>query len=230
MQTVKTLTIWNLIIKMNKKLKILHVNIQSINNETKTILLQQLINISEPDIISLNETFLKPNKALKIAGYQIYRSDRLVRKGGGAALCIKNTLNGSMIDLTYKLVHENGVGFQLDLKNNKKISIFSLYSSPSTRINPDIFDFINKNHDNSIIIGDLNSKNTMWYCAKTDPKGEILENILNSYDLHILNSPDYTFIRGKSVLDLSICSNSVRNFFFTLTKFSTSKSATNKLL
>ncbi|CAF0950180.1 unnamed protein product [Brachionus calyciflorus] len=53
----------------------------------------------------------------------------------------------------------------------------------------------------------------MWHYQKKDPKGEILESIINLHNLHVLNCPKYTFNRGKSVLDLSICSNSIRGYF-----------------
>lgn len=99
------------------------------------------------------------------------------------------------------------------LKNNEKLNIFSFYFSPTTRINPDVFEFINNNFKNNVLLGDVNAKNTMWHCPKNDPKGEILENLLNEHNLHILNSDGVTYERGKSVLDLSICSNSVRNKF-----------------
>ena len=64
-----------------------------------------------------------------------------------------------------------------------------------------------------IILGDLNAKNTMWHCTNTDTKGEVLENIVCEFSWHILNSTKHTYIRGNSVLDLSICSNPIRNFF-----------------
>ncbi|RNA43760.1 hypothetical protein BpHYR1_043464, partial [Brachionus plicatilis] len=53
----------------------------------------------------------------------------------------------------------------------------------------------------------------MWHCKSTDPKGEVLENILSELNMHVLNSSKCTYNRGKSVLDLSICSNSIRKYF-----------------
>ncbi|RNA21918.1 AP-like endonuclease reverse transcriptase, partial [Brachionus plicatilis] len=154
-----------------------------------------------------------PKKPLNLLNYNVYRPDRLFRKGGGAAICIKKTLSGNPIDLSNILTHENGIGCELDLKNNKKLAIFSIYCSPCTRINPEIFDHIKNKHLNSVIIGDLNAKNSMWHCKSTDPKGEVLENILSELNMHVLNSSKCTYNRRKSVLDLSICSNSIRKYF-----------------
>ncbi|RNA11529.1 AP-like endonuclease reverse transcriptase, partial [Brachionus plicatilis] len=210
---MKTKTSSSIPTMMNNKLKILHLNAQSIVNESKKILLQNLIESTDPDVISINETFLKPKKPLNLLNYNVYRSDRLFRKGGGAAICIKKTLSGNPIDLSNILTHENGIGYELDLKNNKKLAIFSIFCSPCTRINPEIFDHIKNKHINSVIIGDLNAKNSMWHCKSTDPKGEVLENILSELNMHVLNSSKRTYNRGKSVLNLYICSNSIRKYF-----------------
>ena len=97
---------------MNNKLIILHLNIQSIISESKKIQLQHLIETTNPDLISLNETFLKPKNAFKIPNFKIFRSDRLGRKGGGAAICVRDSLKGSVIDISNHLKHENGIGFE----------------------------------------------------------------------------------------------------------------------
>lgn len=156
---------------------------------------------------------MKPKNTLEITNFTIFRSDRLNRKGGGAAICIKNSLVGSVIDITKHLIHENGIGFELELKNNNKLAIFSFYISPCTRLNLELFEHLTKKFKNFIIIGDFNAKNSMWHCQSTDPKGEVLENFISEFNLHVLNCPKNTFNRGKSVLDLSICSNYIRNFF-----------------
>ncbi|RMZ95482.1 RNA-directed DNA polymerase from transposon X, partial [Brachionus plicatilis] len=53
----------------------------------------------------------------------------------------------------------------------------------------------------------------MWNCSNNNPKGKILENALIEFNLHILNCPTFTYNRGKSVLDLSLCSNSMFKYF-----------------
>ena len=76
----------------NNKLILLHFNIHSIIQNSKQIQLRHLINKHSPDIISLNETWLKPTSQLCIEGYTIIRSDRESRTGGGAALCIRSNI------------------------------------------------------------------------------------------------------------------------------------------
>ncbi|RNA10385.1 putative flavin-containing monoamine oxidase A [Brachionus plicatilis] len=161
----------------------------------------------------LYETFLKPKNTLEITNFTIYRSHRLNGKGGGASICIKNSLVGSVVDITNHLIHENLIGFELELKNNNKLAIFSFYISPCTRLNLELFEHLTKIFKNSILICDFNAKNSMWQCQSTDPKEEVLENFISEFNLHVLNCSKNTFNRGKSVMDLSICSNSMRNFF-----------------
>ncbi len=61
--------------------KILHVNIRSIKTKQKQILLKNLINKHDPDIISLNETYLTNKSKLQIEGFDIIRADRIAKKG-----------------------------------------------------------------------------------------------------------------------------------------------------
>lgn len=54
----------------------------------------QYINIHNPDIILIQETFLKPKTKFSIPNYTIYRNDR-DSKGGGTAILVKTTLTHS---------------------------------------------------------------------------------------------------------------------------------------
>ena len=199
---------------MSNHLKIIHLNIQSIDSETKKLQLTRLAQIHKTDIISINETFLKPNKNLEIDGYSIIRSDRqLPKKGGGAALCIKNNLVFQEIDLSSVKKFDEATGVLLSIDDHLKIAIFSIYSSPSNPLNLDLLEYIEKNYKNFIITGDFNAKSKLWFCEKDYPKGILLENFSIATKSQILNCQSPTYERGKSVLDLSICSNSVFKFF-----------------
>ena len=74
----------------NNPLKILHLNCQSIVKPHKKIQLHNITNIYQPGIISLNETFLKPEIECKLDNYTVIRNDR---QGGKTAFCIKNNLS-----------------------------------------------------------------------------------------------------------------------------------------
>ena len=118
--------------KMNshKFMNFLHINTQSIApskiNTPKSAQLETLIGKINPDIISINETFLKPKNQFLIDGYQILRNDRVGKKGGGCALCIKNSIPGTSIPMTIKLLQDNALGFEFETLNKTKLAIFTI--------------------------------------------------------------------------------------------------------
>ena len=47
---------------------------------------------NEFDILSINETNLKPQQSFSLPGYNIYRNDRENKLGGGVLLAIRNNI------------------------------------------------------------------------------------------------------------------------------------------
>ncbi|RNA17251.1 RNA-directed DNA polymerase from mobile element jockey-like, partial [Brachionus plicatilis] len=143
-----------------------------------------------------------------------YRGDRLDRRGGGSAICIKDNLISEEISLTNISKLDNAIGCELTIDHNFKLAIFSIYSSPSNKIiNEDLLFYISEHYKNFIITGDFNAKNKVWYCDKENLSGNLVEEFLTKKNCHILNCSKPTYIRSKSILDLSICSNSILKFF-----------------
>lgn len=62
------------------KIKIMHLNIRSIKTATKQTQLKELTIKHNPDIISLNETYLTDKSSLTIEGYNIIHADRTAKK------------------------------------------------------------------------------------------------------------------------------------------------------
>ncbi|RNA15054.1 AP-like endonuclease reverse transcriptase [Brachionus plicatilis] len=194
-------------------LKILHINIHSSNSDTKILQLTRLIQIFKIDIISINETFLKPNDPFSLPGFTIVRDDRLQSRGGGTALCIKDSIEFHEIPRLCSATHENIVGVNITIGKNEKLAIFTIYSSPSTVLNDETLHFINSHFPKFIIVGDLNSKSKTWHFIKENTNGEILENFINASNCHVLNCEKPTFPRGNSIIDLTICSPNMDDFF-----------------
>ncbi|KAG5876411.1 hypothetical protein JTB14_006207 [Gonioctena quinquepunctata] len=70
-----------------------HVNVRSLVPHLNDLHL--VIKEKKYDVIGLTETWLHPeipDRALDIEGYRFIRSDRLVRRGGGTGVYIKNNL------------------------------------------------------------------------------------------------------------------------------------------
>ena len=165
-------------------------------------------------MISINETFLKPQYDLQINDYTIYRHDRLTHRGGGTALGIKNNIMGKQINFNNTILKEYAVGF-LAKTNQGEIAIISLYIAPSNdNLNIKLFEFLAK-FKKLIIVGDLNAKSKLWYCLNDNKRGLELESVISKLNLSILNNRKPTFTKSNSILDLSICSRSMRMIFAT---------------
>ena len=136
--------------KMNKPLKITHLNCKSLRN--KIIDTIDLINAEEIYILCLNETHLNENDhhTNSIICYNIIRNDRLHSRGGGVAIILKKTNqiqnNKSTKEAEY---------ITIELKNNLKI--MATYNHPKSKSNLNyIADFV-KNNNNVIILGRFNA-------------------------------------------------------------------------
>jgi len=197
---------------MITNLSILHLNIRSIIASDKKAQLDQLIYLHNPDFISLNETFLKPTHSLVIEGYEVFRHDRQIRKGGGAALCVRNSIKGKLITFDDSVLDEYAVGF-LAKTAYGEVAIFTLYITPSNKVlNARLFAFITK-FNKFILTGDLNAKSKLWHCPSDNKRGLELESLLAKHTLHILNNKRPTYKSSKCIIDLSICPNSMMQKF-----------------
>jgi exonuclease III len=139
-----------------------HLNIQSLFN--KSIDLHNLLLQYSFDLFSLNETWLKThmnNSCLYLDGYKIFRLDRMVKKGGGVAILVKNSYNAS-IENTLLTDNVELLHVSLQLPASKAINIISVYKPPHVSVGNFLSDMgtllssINYNSFPLIIVGDIN--------------------------------------------------------------------------
>jgi len=158
------------------------------------------------DVLCLQETFLKPTKNFSLPGYSVVRKDREGMLKGGLLTLIKDTLNYTEIkpqgDIECILVKIK--------TDNSYITVANLYISPSSDLDTNLLAslFTTK----TIIVGDLNSKNTIWGSPDTDQRGLAIENLMDNNNFITLNNgqPTYTHHNGsRSHLDLSIVCNTL---------------------
>lgn len=141
----------------------LDINVGSVIHETKKIQLQNLINKLNPDIISLNETYLKAKNDLVIDGYNIIRADRQIKIGGGAALCIKSAITAKINPTSFSPLDKI---CRITIKTkNSELAIFTIYSPPKAALCNTFCDYATKKHKHFIIVGDFNAKNRLWHCS-----------------------------------------------------------------
>ena len=88
--TVHTHTIPTQVWKMSSTnfINISHINISSIIQKTKQIILNDYLINNNIHILSINETHLKQHHNFELTGYKIYRKDRICKKKGGVALAV----------------------------------------------------------------------------------------------------------------------------------------------
>jgi len=87
------------------------------------------------------------------------------------------------------------------------ITICSLYSSRSHNISEQLLnDLMQQLPEPTLILGDVNSYNTLWGSDITDARGMIFENFLNSNNMVVLNSgaPTRVALNTETAIDVSI--------------------------
>ena len=141
----------------SKLTKILHWNCNSITNKLDEF--KSFLSQNKPDIVSLNEIKCDSYDKLNIHDYNVIFKCRS-NKGGSVALLINDRIKfvESNIDKEFE---EEVVGFTCKI-NNTTISFFSYYNPPSREINVNIFNFIQNNAINYLIMGDLNAKSILF--------------------------------------------------------------------
>lgn len=169
--------------------------------------LRQLTSTLKPDLICLQETFLKPNKQINFPGFTSIRKDRIELKGGLLILVRENIKFHETItnkDIEYQSI-------QILLENNESITIKNVYCPPSDDISKyqEIFE---NNNNKTIIMGDFNAHHIVWGCHDTNKRGQNVENFISQNNLTFLNTGTPTFYKlntHPSAIDLTISTNNI---------------------
>lgn len=170
--------------------------------------LVHIVNTFKPFILSLSETWLKPNYTFKIPGYSCLRNDR-ADGYGGVCLLVRNSHLISPLPLPS---HSDDFSIIAAIVNN--ICYVSVYiPHPSLRVFSEIRNIISLLPHPFMILGDFNSHHTSWGSSFSNCYGHELLDILDSYDLCILNTGSPTRLtkpdEAISAIDLSICTSNL---------------------
>ena len=125
---------------MSKNLSIIHLNCRSLvaNFDTVCNFLQTLN--CKFDIIALSETWFNENtcnEIFSLNGYNLYTCNRKNKRGGGVLLFVSNKYSCVNIVENMTLDIDNCleiITVELELYNNKKVSIGCLYRAPNSNI------------------------------------------------------------------------------------------------
>ena len=143
-------------------LVVMQLNIQDVSSKRSQLidLVDNSVHNKHVDIVLISKTWLtahSPN--LTIPGYELYRQDRVQKKGGGVAILASSKLHCMVRqDLSSKLEETECVTVEIKLKSGDSCLVSSMYQPP--------------NSDTSIFIASYNS----LICAmkKEKPRGIII--------------------------------------------------------
>lgn len=190
----------------NIYLKILQWNICSVRY--KIDYLKLLVNEYTPNIIILNETWLKKEHNLYFRNFTVVRNDRADGYGGVATL-VKSNIPFSQIvvnDATFP------AGFQYVAIKINNLTVVNMYCPPNIPIQPKFWErFVKSFHNPLIMVGDLNAHHASWDTTHTNKSGRTVHNLMSECELVVLNDGSSTrFTQDKnqtSAVDLTMCSS-----------------------
>ncbi|KAL7403374.1 hypothetical protein ABVT39_028188 [Epinephelus coioides] len=161
-------------------------------------------------VASVNETFLSPHIDFSLPGYDIIRSDRPQGKGGGVALLIKRPVvyHETTISLNPEQAQNNEfVTARVKLSPNSSMLLMSVYCPPGVTPSTHLFQETLLKEKTVVIMGDFNAKHSSFNNKSTNQSGIILNNIIEQFDLVLLNNDEPTHYSSSynSVDILDLC-------------------------
>lgn len=177
------------------------------------------------DIILLSETWLEPETRWLVRNFDVIRSDRIGRRGGGVAVLVRNGVRYRSCSES-DFYNANGAveicGIEI-FCNSGKCLILSVYKPPQVGLSLlEWQQFFSQFNGNFLMGGDLNAHNITWGSHYTCPAGQKLMDTCLDLGLHILNDGSVTRIgtpySQESAIDLSItnCSSFVSSHWETV--------------
>ena len=207
------------IIKMAPQtIKIMLWNAQSIYSTGTFGEFQKIVEETKPNIICLVETWLNPNKNLKLKGFQVFRKDRDAN-GGGIAILTKLELDAKSLNIPNV---NNGLCEHLGITitfNNSPLNIVTLYNPHGNHGNRELCNELNQYmtgiQGKTILCGDFNARHPTWDTNGTNPAGTDLYQFISTARQLSLLTPQNLGTRknfrgnGDSTIDLFIGDSSL---------------------
>lgn len=187
--------------------KIIQWNINSVKNQYEQ--LQELVIKENVDLVCLQETNLKINQTIKIKNYSCFNKIRVncLAASGGASILVNMKHYHKELNLNTEM---EAIAIQTMI-NNTNLTICNIYINNKYEMNiNELENLIDQLPQPFLITGDFNSHNTLWGSHKTDIRGKIIEKLIISRNLILLNNLQPTHFNlttgNTSVIDLTICS------------------------
>ncbi|XP_035233534.1 uncharacterized protein LOC118205351 [Stegodyphus dumicola] len=187
--------------------KFMFFNCNGIKSQVTEI--KDYINRHSLDIVLFNETHLRTTDSLKIANFDVFRSDRIHNRGGGTAIAAKRYLKCCK----FALPIFNSIEACACILNSKGVEylIVSIYKPPGNSLNTQDLDYIARLGYPTIIAGDMNCKNTNWNCRTNNQDGIVLYNYIINNNVQIFAPTEHTYCpmtrSNSDILDIMLTFN-----------------------
>ena len=151
--------------------------------------LQNYLLENQIDILTLNETFLKPKFKFHFPRYDIYKNDRLVGNKGRITILVKKGIivNQEGKNEHFSVITDNeALAVEIEFQNGDKVILATIYcpnGNPSLRL----FKMFNALSKQIIFLRDFNLKHKQFGCVKPNKSGQTLLNIAKELKLFYVN-------------------------------------------
>lgn len=170
--------------------------------------IKQLISEYQPNVLCLQETNFKPDYSPTLRHYDVYNTNRETGKkaSGGAAIFVAKEVHSVEVNLTTNL---EAVAITIWVPT--PITICNVYLPASHNlVSQELINLISQLPSPFILTGDFNAHNQLWGSKSTKPRGKLIENVLLTTNLNLLNTGEPTHFNATSGtfshIDLSFCS------------------------
>lgn len=165
-------------------LRILQWNLNGLLNNYAD--LNILIKEFYPDIIALQETHLPHNNTAhppnKYTGYY-HNCSQIVTHKQGIAVFIKKTMTHKQVPIVSSI---SCLAVEVDI--GYKLTIVNCYIPPHQNFTTrELTNILNIFHTPIILLGDFNAWSPLWGSPSTNTRGQIIEDIILSHNLIVLN-------------------------------------------
>lgn len=163
----------------------------------------------KPDVICIQETWLKPQLDFIIKGYNAVRRDRESGRGGGVVTFIQN-------GMSYKVMRISTEHESITVKvwsNRGNIDIINYYNPCGEISLESLEEVVGVLDDNVILCGDFNSHSSLWGSSRTDLNGLVVEEFIDNHCLVCINNGEGTRYNSmqntEAALDLTLVSSEI---------------------
>ena len=156
--------------KLNS-LNIVHFNPDGIRGRQTNIL--NYTDQENTHVVAVSETHLKPSQHFSLGNFIPIRKDRTEKRKGGVAFFINTKIEFTVNDWFNKYPNLEALSVKISPSEVTRapIDLVVYYNPPSKVIDQRLFEIVNRNSNNVVIIGDLNSPHTSFGSRITTESG-----------------------------------------------------------